>query len=270
MRDAIVALGAGLMICGGAPACKSKVTGKTVTPAKECKQPCAGTAAPRMVESVVSALPEFQPCMTSAVQKHLATEDVVEEDTLGSPELVLRIDESGHVCSRNVRGVAAETLADALERCVDASLAKRRFPPPTGGCVELTLGVGLKKREGRVAQGCDGPCGTTPSVELLNKLLAVEWDHSRCSAALAPRWDLSATSEIGRAHRAGGLPVQIRVAGDGSLCDIAAKAEPPGVAEALERCVRPAYEAVTLPKSARGCTDAEITLRIYEEGAPRR
>jgi urease accessory protein len=103
--------------------------------ASACTGSCAGVATQSLVSAAMARAGQAKPCFDRAL---------VSDRTLrGRMRVNLRVLEDGSVCAPKV--LESDMPAD-MNRCVTQVLSGAPYPPPTGGCIDVTIPLAFEPR----------------------------------------------------------------------------------------------------------------------------
>jgi len=104
-----------------------------------CVQKCNGTTTSAMVAAVNARAGSARPCYERALRVNSTLE--------GKMTVNLRIDPQGNVCSTGISQDAIHSTEVA--NCVMGMFRAAKFPPPSGGCVDVNVPLSFVPREGK-------------------------------------------------------------------------------------------------------------------------
>jgi hypothetical protein len=104
-----------------------------------CTAKCAGTANAALQSAIAARAGSARPCYERALRVNSALQ--------GKLKVNVRVDPQGNVCGASVSEDAMHSAE--VSNCVVGMFRSARFPPATGGCVDIAVPLSFVPREGK-------------------------------------------------------------------------------------------------------------------------
>jgi len=100
---------------------------------------CSGSSNNAMASALSARAGSARPCYERALR--------VNSNLQGKLMLTVRVDPQGNVCSASISQDAIHS--PEVSNCVTGMFRSAKFPPPTGGCIDVNLPLSFSPREGK-------------------------------------------------------------------------------------------------------------------------
>jgi hypothetical protein len=112
---------------------------RVASTASPCGAKCTGKSNNAMEAAVNARAGSMRPCYERALRVNAALQ--------GKMTVNVRIDSQGNVCSTGISQDAIHSTEVA--NCVMGMFRSAKFPPPSGGCVDVNVPLSFVPREGK-------------------------------------------------------------------------------------------------------------------------
>lgn len=115
-------------------------------PSTACRETCTGGATPELVREATARAAQAKPCYDRTLVDHRSAR--------GQLRVQVHIRGDGTICEARV---LTSALPPDLDRCVVQILSRASYPPPAGGCIEMTVPFNFVPKSSDADAGVAGP-----------------------------------------------------------------------------------------------------------------